>query len=124
MLDTPAAVRAFLDSEDARLENPYKLRDMPQAVRRIVKALENTKGFPRLRRLRRLRRCLNCAVGDGAPGCRWARSPYIPDRVDEGYGLNVDAVMRIAEQCNCSSPWIVASVRSAKWPVRLSMTWM
>jgi single-stranded-DNA-specific exonuclease len=24
--------------------------------------------------------------------------PYIPDRVDEGYGLNVDAIVRIAEQ--------------------------
>jgi single-stranded-DNA-specific exonuclease len=97
-VDTPAAVRAFLDGEDARMENPYKLRDMPQAVRRIVKAIEKHETI--------------CVYGDfdvdgvastallvtalQAVGGRVG--PYIPDRVDEGYGLNVDAVMRIAEQ--------------------------
>ena len=37
---TPQQVRAFLDGEHAAVENPYKLRDMTQAVRRILKALQ------------------------------------------------------------------------------------
>lgn len=97
-VSTPAAVRAFLDDTHAPVENPYKLRDMPQAVRRIVKALEKHETI--------------CVYGDfdvdgvastallvialQALGGRVG--PYIPDRVDEGYGLNVDAIVRIAEQ--------------------------
>lgn len=95
---TPAAVRTFLDDTHTPVENPYKLRDMPQAVRRIVKALEKHETI--------------CVYGDfdvdgvastallvialQALGGRVG--PYIPDRVDEGYGLNVDAIVRIAEQ--------------------------
>lgn len=95
---TPAAVRAFLDDAHATVENPYKLRDMPQAVHRIVKALEKKETI--------------CVYGDfdvdgvaatallvtalQALGGRVG--PYIPDRVDEGYGLNVDAILRIAQQ--------------------------
>jgi single-stranded-DNA-specific exonuclease len=95
---TQAAVRTFLDDTHTPVENPYKLRDMPQAVRRIVKALEKHETI--------------CVYGDfdvdgvastallvialQALGGRVG--PYIPDRVDEGYGLNVDAIVRIAEQ--------------------------
>ncbi len=97
-VDTPAAVRAFLDDVHATVDNPYKLRDMPQAVRRIIKALEKQETI--------------CVYGDfdvdgvastallvtalQALGGRVG--PYIPDRVDEGYGLNADAIVRIAEQ--------------------------
>lgn len=97
-VDSPTAVRAFLDGEHVTVENPYKLRDMPKAVQRIVRALEKRETI--------------CVYGDfdvdgvsatallvaalQALGGRVG--PYIPDRVDEGYGLNSDAMGRIAAQ--------------------------
>ncbi|MBE2238340.1 MAG: single-stranded-DNA-specific exonuclease RecJ [Caldilineaceae bacterium] len=95
---TPQQVRAFLDGEHAAVENPYKLRDMTQAVRRILKALQKQETI--------------CVYGDfdvdgvsstallviALQALGGHVGPYIPDRVDEGYGLNVDAVVRIAGQ--------------------------
>ncbi len=97
-LRTPAEVNAFLNGGQAAVENPYKLRDMPKAVQRILRALEKQETI--------------CVYGDfdvdgvastallvtalQALGGRVG--PYIPDRVDEGYGLNRDAVIRIAGQ--------------------------
>lgn len=97
-VDSRTAVRAFLDGEHVTVENPYKLRDMPKAVQRIVRALEKRETI--------------CVYGDfdvdgvsatallvaalQALGGRVG--PYIPDRVDEGYGLNSDAMGRIAAQ--------------------------
>ena len=76
----------------------YKLRDMTQAVRRILKALQKQETI--------------CVYGDfdvdgvastallviALQALGGHVGPYIPDRVDEGYGLNVDAVLRIAGQ--------------------------
>jgi len=97
-VDSPQAVRSFLSSEQATVENPFKLRDMVPAVQRILKALE--------------RQEILCVYGDfdvdgvtstallvtalQAAGGRVG--PYIPDRVDEGYGLHNEAVTRIAGQ--------------------------
>ncbi len=97
-IDTAPAVRAFLDGAHATVENPYKLRDMVPAVQRILKALQRHETI--------------CVYGDfdvdgvtstsllvtalQAAGGRVG--PYIPDRVDEGYGLNSEAIVRIAGQ--------------------------
>jgi single-stranded-DNA-specific exonuclease len=95
-LTTPAEVSAFLNGADAAAVNPYKLKDMAPAVQRILAAIKRGETI--------------CVYGDfdvdgvsstallamalqlagGAVG------PYIPDRVDEGYGLNTDAITRIA----------------------------
>jgi single-stranded-DNA-specific exonuclease len=93
-------VSAFLNGAHVALENPYKLRDMPKAVQRILRALEKQETI--------------CVYGDfdvdgvastallvtalQALGGRVG--PYIPDRVDEGYGLNRDAILRIAGQAH------------------------
>ncbi len=95
---TAAAATAFLRRDDAVVENPYKLRDMAVAVTRLVKAIEKKE--------------IICVYGDfdadgvcstallvtalQAAGARVG--PYIPDRVDEGYGLNMEAIERIATQ--------------------------
>ena len=95
-LRSGAEVTAFLAGIDAIRENPYKLRDMAPAVNRIVKAIERGETI--------------CVYGDfdadgvtatallvtalQAAGGRVG--PYIPDRVDEGYGLNLEAIDRIA----------------------------
>ncbi|MBI1295187.1 single-stranded-DNA-specific exonuclease RecJ [bacterium] len=85
-------VAAFLNGEDAVMENPYRLRDMEAAVGRIVRAIEKHEVI--------------CVYGDfdadgvtattllvealQAAGGRVGA--YIPDRVDEGYGLNIESI--------------------------------
>lgn len=91
-------VKAFLTFDDAIQENPYKLKDMTAAVARIVQAIEQGETI--------------CVYGDfDADGVTATAllvsalqlaggrvGPYIPDRVDEGYGLNLDAIERIAQK--------------------------
>jgi single-stranded-DNA-specific exonuclease len=97
-LRTPQEIAAFLNGADAVAENPYRLRDVDRAVERILRAVDTGETI--------------CVYGDfdadgvtstallvtalQAAGARVG--PYIPDRVDEGYGLNVDAIERIAAQ--------------------------
>lgn len=97
-LRTAAEISAFLRGADAVQENPYKLRDMTPAVARIVDAIDRGETI--------------CVYGDfDADGVTATTllvsalqaaggkvGPYIPDRVDEGYGLNLDAIERIAQQ--------------------------
>lgn len=89
-------ISAFLGRDDAVIENPYRLPDMEPAVARLLRAIERQETI--------------CVYGDfdadgvsatallvSALQLAGARvGPYIPDRVDEGYGLNVDAIRTIA----------------------------
>jgi single-stranded-DNA-specific exonuclease len=91
-----AGVASFLQGEDAVQENPFLLTDMSAAVARIVRAIETDEVI--------------CVYGDfDADGVTatvlmttalkraGARvGAYIPNRVDEGYGLNVEALRSIA----------------------------
>lgn len=95
-LRTPDEVRAFLTDADAVVENPFRLPDMAPAVHRIVRAIEAGE--------------IICVYGDfDADGVSATAllvtalqmaggrvGPYIPDRVDEGYGLNLEAIDAIA----------------------------
>ena len=95
-LCTAAEVDAFLNGADAAAINPYKLADMTPAVQRILRAIRTGETM--------------CVYGDfdvdgvsstallvmALQAAGGAVGPYIPDRVDEGYGLNLDAVTRIA----------------------------
>ena len=95
-LTTAAEVRAFLEGEDAVAVNPYRLKDMAPAVQRIVRAIRSGETI--------------CVYGDfdvdgvsstallvmALQAAGGLVGPYIPDRVDEGYGLNIDAITRIA----------------------------
>lgn len=91
-------VTAFLAGADLVREDPFKLPDMPLAVQRLVRAIEKGETI--------------CVYGDfdadgvsatallvtalQAAGGRVG--PYIPDRVDEGYGLNLKVLDRLATQ--------------------------
>jgi len=91
-----AEVASFLQGEDAVQENPFRLTDMSAAVARIVRAIET--------------REVICVYGDfDADGVTATVlmttalqragalvGAYIPNRVDEGYGLNVEALRSIA----------------------------
>ena len=97
-LRTPTEVGDFLVGEDAVVENPFALGDMDAAVARIFRAIAQGETI--------------CVYGDfDADGVSATAllvhalqvaggrvGPYIPDRVDEGYGLNLDAIATIAQK--------------------------
>lgn len=92
----PSDVQAFLRRERPP-DNPFRLRDLPRAVDRIRHAIRkgerivvygdfDADGVTSSALMVTVLRALGAQV-----------RVYIPHRVDEGYGLNVGAVKRIAE---------------------------
>ncbi|MFN7133023.1 MAG: DHH family phosphoesterase, partial [Myxococcales bacterium] len=93
---TPEAANEFLRDGLADLPDPYRMKGMDLAVRRLVQALVNGEkitlygdydvdGVTSTATLATFLR----AVGGNV-------ATYIPHRIGEGYGLNLDAVERIA----------------------------
>ncbi len=92
----PAEMAVFLAENHAVKENPFRLKGLPEAVQRLLQAMDSRQTI--------------CVYGDfdadgvtatallvtaiQAAGGRVG--PYIPHRVDEGYGLNLEAVETIA----------------------------
>lgn len=96
----PQAAHTFLYSRDffALVGDPFKLKDMPQAVGRIRLAIKRQEpmivygdfdadGVTSTTLLMQVLRLLGAN----------ARA-YIPDRVEEGYGLNSGALLRMAQK--------------------------
>ena len=90
-------VELFLNPTRNDFHNPYLMPDMRQAVDRIVKAIENKEktmiygdydvdGITSITVLSRFFKERGLDVG-----------AYIPNRLDEGYGLNKDAIKQIAD---------------------------
>jgi len=93
----PEQVQSFLN-QDRPLHDPFLLKGMDVAVARIVQAVErgervavygdfDADGVTSTALLTQTLRALGATV-----------APYIPDRVDEGYGLNPDALERLARR--------------------------
>lgn len=94
---TPAAIRHFLYDKKTT-HNPFDMPDMEKAVERILSAIKDGEkifvygdfdadGVTSTVLLVEALESLNANV-----------CPYIPHRVNEGYGLNTPALMSIAEQ--------------------------
>ena len=97
----PAQVQAFLDHRYLESADPFRLTDMDKAVARLQRAIEKEEtivvygdfdadGVTSTVLLTQALR------GFGLP--QQSVRPYIPDRVDEGYGLNCDALTKIKEE--------------------------
>ena len=101
----PAHLQAFLDKRYLESTDPFLLPDMDKAVARIRQAIENEE--------------LIVVYGDfdadgvtstvlltealrGLGMMRQQVRPYIPSRVDEGYGLNFEALTKIKEEFGAS----------------------
>ncbi|MGN6371057.1 MAG: single-stranded-DNA-specific exonuclease RecJ [Phycisphaerae bacterium] len=111
-LTTPASAAAFLDPKFKDLLSPYLLPNMPPAADRIVQAIRanekitlygdyDVDGITGTTMLWHLLKTAGANV-----------DYYIPHRVDEGYGLNADAVRQLIESgtkllvtidCGCSA---------------------
>ncbi len=101
----PAQVQAFLEKRYLESTDPFLLADMDKATARIAQAIERDEtivvygdfdadGVTATVLLTQALRGLGLAM-------RQVR-PYIPDRVDEGYGLNLEALSKIKEEFEAS----------------------
>jgi single-stranded-DNA-specific exonuclease len=97
----PAHVQAFLDGRYLASTDPFLLPDMDKAVARIQQAIANDErivvygdfdadGVTSTVLLTQALRGLGLH--------REQAQPYIPDRIDEGYGLNEEALTHIKEE--------------------------
>jgi len=93
-------VNIFLNPTRRDFHNPYLMPDMDKAVDRIIKAIENKEkiiiygdydvdGITSITVLKKFLLDRNAIVTE-----------YIPDRLDEGYGLNKEAIKKIVDTGN------------------------
>ena len=91
-------IKVFLDPTRNDFYNPYLLNDIEKAVNRIIKAINNKQkiiiygdydvdGITSITVLKKFMKDRGIELGY-----------YIPDRLNEGYGLNKEAVKKIANE--------------------------
>ncbi len=102
---TPAAARAFLDNRFPDDTDPFLLSDMDKAVARIAQAIADEEmivvyGDFDADGVTATVLLTEALRGLGLP--RHLARPYIPNRVDEGYGLNTAALSKIRQQFGAS----------------------
>ncbi len=96
--DTPEKARIFLEGSDFELHNPFAMHGMTLAVTRLRQAIKNNEtiavygdfdadGVTSTALLTQSLDALGAHV-----------KPYIPSRVDEGYGLNTEALQTLHDQ--------------------------
>lgn len=117
---TPEEAEAWLHPSDALLADPFLLPDMDRAVARLEEALASEETIA----------VFGDFDADGVTGCALLTQalrelgahvlPYLPHRVDEGHGLNAEALADLAHRgatllvtvdCGISSPREVAQGR-------------
>lgn len=99
-LDEPAKIQAFLEGYYLEECDPFLLAGMDQAVARISKAIANDELIVVYGDFDADGVTATVLLTEALRGLGVERRlvrPYIPDRVDEGYGLNGDAIERIKE---------------------------
>jgi single-stranded-DNA-specific exonuclease len=120
-LDTPAQIHAFLSGEGSELGDPLDMPDMGRAIERIRRAILSAEAIAVYGDFDVDGITSTALLVSVLRGLGGNASPYIPDRFDEGYGLNVDALDRIRAQgaslciavdCGVRSSQEVAHARS------------
>jgi len=89
---TPEAARAFLENDAALLGDPLMLTDMPQAVMRLTHAIAAGEKVAVYGDYDVDGITSSCMLTDYLRGKGLECELYIPNRLDEGYGVNVDAI--------------------------------
>lgn len=95
--DTPEKARMFLSGGDDALYNPFTLHGMPQAVGRIRQALKDGERIAVYGDFDADGVTSTVLLTQALQAVGGRVMPYIPNRVDEGYGLNQDALQALAE---------------------------
>lgn len=91
-LNTPEKARAFLDDREDMLYDPFLLQDMDRAVARIRLALEKKETIAVYGDYDVDGITSTCLLTDYLRKQGTTVIPYIPDRMEEGYGLGVQAL--------------------------------
>ena len=94
----PAAIQAFLEGHYLESTDPFLLPDMDKAVARIEQAIDNEETIVVYGDFDADGVTSTVLLTEALRGLGVERQlirPYIPDRVDEGYGLNVDALTEL-----------------------------
>lgn len=94
---TAAAAEAFLGGADEELEDPYRLTDMDKAVARIRLAIERREAVAVYGDYDVDGITSSCLLTEYLRGLGLRTEIYIPDRLEEGYGLNTDAIAHLRE---------------------------
>ena len=100
-ISQPDQIRSFLDGHYAKSTDPFLLTDMDKAVARIQQAIDKEEtiivygdfdadGVTSTVLLTQALRGLGVN--------RRNAQPYIPDRIDEGYGLNMEALTKLKNE--------------------------
>lgn len=91
----PAQIQAFLEGHYLESTDPFLLADMDRAVARIQQAIEHEEMIVVYGDFDADGVTATVLLTEALRGLGVSRNlaqPYIPDRIDEGYGLNIDAL--------------------------------
>ena len=97
-LDTVDKARAFLSTDERLLQDPLLMRDMDRAVERISAALERQEAIAVYGDYDVDGITSTCLLTHYLRRRGGRVIPYIPDRMEEGYGLNQEAVSTLHQQ--------------------------
>ena len=97
-LDTPEKARAFLDAGRDRLADPFLMRDMDRAAARVRLALERGETLAVYGDYDVDGTTSTCLLTDFLRREGGEVIPYIPDRLEEGYGVNREALAALRAQ--------------------------
>lgn len=97
-MDTPEKAARFLDSGGSRFHDPFLLKDMDRAVERVRRALDNGEIIAVYGDYDVDGITATCLLTEALKELGGEAVSYIPDRTEEGYGLNPGAIQRLAEQ--------------------------
>ena len=97
-LGDPAEAKAFLECSDTLLGDPLMMTDMPQAVMRITRAIAMGEKVAVYGDYDVDGITSTCMLTDYLRKKGLECEYYIPDRMEEGYGLNTSAIAALGER--------------------------
>ena len=97
-LDTPEKARAFLDAGRGRLADPFLMRDMDKATARVRLALDRGETVAVYGDYDVDGITSTCLLTHFLRREGGTVIPYIPDRLEEGYGVNREALAALRER--------------------------
>ncbi len=96
--DSPEKVRVFLQGGDTTLHNPFAMHGMGRAVARIRLAIRQQEPIAVYGDFDADGVTSTALLTQALEALGGHARPYIPNRVDEGYGLNIEALRLLHEQ--------------------------
>ena len=113
----PVQARAFLSGGDQSAFDPMLLQDMDKAVARIRTAIERRENVAVFGDYDVDGITSTCVLTDYLRRQGVPVHPYIPDRIEEGYGLNMDAITNLQRTSDPARSTRTAGSRAWAWHI-------